>query len=262
MARVIKYFITLCVCFFALSLSCYASDVKFDISNASNGIVLIDYQGTLSTQIKVLVVKDKSRYIYTIKSRGIVTIPLQLGSGFYQIQVLEEVELDKFGVMASVDLDIKNIDEVSMFSVSNIEIDLNTGTEALSHYTPALDLHSSIVDKVKALYNDIVAKYKYDYSKIVPSEYTPSIDDMFKKKLGICFDYSVLFAGILRDSGISVKLVMGYSSEVEGYHAWNEIYVDGAWYVFDLTFDSVYFQAGKIVDMVKDSTKYVQVKVY
>lgn len=72
----------------------------------------------------------------------------------------------------------------------------------------------------------IISLNSYDYNKleILPTTYLPVIDDTFKVQSGICYDFSALYAAILRNQGIPVKLVKGYTRNAKGYHAWNEAY--------------------------------------
>ncbi len=47
---------------------------------------------------------------------------------------------------------------------------------------------------------------------------------------------------MLRSIDIPTKLVMGYKNDIEKYHAWNEVYLDGKWINLDTTYDSAYVQ--------------------
>ena len=69
---------------------------------------------------------------------------------------------------------------------------------------------------------------------------------MYKDKDGICYDFSVVFAAMLRTQGIETKLIKGYSTKVDGYHAWNQIYDSEKeeWYTVDSTYDICYDDAG------------------
>lgn len=80
----------------------------------------------------------------------------------------------------------------------------------------------------------------YDSKKIntIDDSYVPELDKILATKQGICYDYSSLFAGILRSQGIPTKLVKGYKSDLGTYHAWNEVLIDGEWKVIDTTYDA------------------------
>src|SRR5699024_7509185 len=113
-------------------------------------------------------------------------------------------------------------------------------------------------EKIKIIYNYITNNIKYDNEKayIVQADYIPSIDDTFKFQSGICYDYAVLTAAMLRSLDIPTKLLMGYKSDIEKYHAWNEAYINGKWIIIDTTYDSAYVQNEVPIAMIKDSNEY------
>jgi hypothetical protein len=82
---------------------------------------------------------------------------------------------------------------------------------------------------------------------------------------GICYDFASLFAGMLRSIGIPAKLVKGYADNIDGYHAWNEVYIKETdeWITIDTSFDAQMKKAGKTFKMIKDSGDgYSKLKVY
>jgi transglutaminase-like putative cysteine protease len=124
-------------------------------------------------------------------------------------------------------------------------------------------------DKIAAIYNYIVPNYKYDFSKFnnidkLPNPYIPVIDKTYDEQKGICYDYSSLFASMLRSVNIPVKLDMGYSKNVKEYHAWNEVYSSDLkkWIIVDTTYDSQIKLANLKYSMAKDSKLYSVVKSY
>jgi len=92
----------------------------------------------------------------------------------------------------------------------------------------------------------------------------PNIDKTLTSGKGICYDFSSVFAAMLRSQGIPVKLVKGYTTNVEGYHAWNEVYNSetGEWIVVDTTYDVVIKDAGRAVSMAKETANYSKVYEY
>ncbi|WP_312048552.1 transglutaminase-like domain-containing protein [Exiguobacterium profundum] len=79
----------------------------------------------------------------------------------------------------------------------------------------------------------------YDYKKLtkLSTTYLPNNTNTLKMKRGICYDFASLNAAILRKQGIPTRLVMGTAKGVDGYHAWNEVYVDKKWRILDVTRD-------------------------
>ena len=115
--------------------------------------------------------------------------------------------------------------------------------------------------KVKKIYNYVVKNIRYDYDKLdnLPSTYIPSIDKTYKSKSGICYDFASLTAAMLR-RGIPPSLSWLYG--VNGYHAWNEVYMKGKWVVIDTSYDSQMRENGAKYSMIKSKSKYKSSKVY
>ena len=80
--------------------------------------------------------------------------------------------------------------------------------------------------------------------------------------MGICYDYAVLFAAMLRSVDIPTKLSMGYKSDINYYHAWNQVYLNGKWVNIDTTYDAAYAQEDLSTSMIKDAKEYRIEKTY
>jgi len=112
------------------------------------------------------------------------------------------------------------------------------------------------LDKVKAVYDFVIAHLTYDYHQAatVQSGYVPDLDAVMERKTGICFDYAAMMTGMLRSQGIPCKMVFGYVGTA--YHAWisvwseetgwvDTIYFDGlSWKQMDPTFASSALHSG------------------
>jgi transglutaminase-like putative cysteine protease len=118
-------------------------------------------------------------------------------------------------------------------------------------------------EKIEAVHTYIVKNIKYDYNKInsISTDYVPDIEEVIDSKKGICYDYASLFAGILRSQGIHTKLIKGYKNDLNSYHAWNEVLMDGEWVVIDTTYDAA-FRNVNTQSMVKQSNEYNKVREY
>jgi transglutaminase-like putative cysteine protease len=81
-------------------------------------------------------------------------------------------------------------------------------------------------------------------------------------KKGICYDYAAVLASLLREAGIPAKLVMGYRSDMQAYHAWNQVMVGGQWITVDATVGSVMLGGGQSGDMIEDASLYDAKKVF
>ncbi|MFT3985964.1 MAG: transglutaminase-like domain-containing protein [Lachnospiraceae bacterium] len=114
-------------------------------------------------------------------------------------------------------------------------------------------------EKVKIVYKYITSNFKYDQEKAssIQPGYLPDLNDVARFGKAICYDYASLFAAVLRSNQIPTKLVMGYRNDMEAYHAWNEVLLDGKWVIIDTTVDSSIVQSGRKTDMVKDPSIFI-----
>lgn len=211
---------------------------SIDTSELKKGIVIVNAQKEAIKVDKVRVIKDKITYTYDYED--FMRVPLQSGNGSYQIQLLSHVIDNKFKQVAIETVDYRNGDGITIYLQSNIQVDWDVDMKAIKKaaaLTKGLETDS---EKVSAIYAYIINNYKYDNekAKVVESGYIPSVEEVYRSKKGICYDYSVLFASMLRSLGIPAKVSMGTSKNVEGYHAWNEVYIDDKWITMDTTVDA------------------------
>lgn len=61
--------------------------------------------------------------------------------------------------------------------------------------------------------------------------------EVCRDRAGDCSEHAVLLAALCRAAGIPCNVVMGvlYIGGIWGGHAWNEVWIDGAWYALDAT---------------------------
>jgi len=207
---------------------------------------------------------------YDILPNRLTYYPLQLGNGIYKVRVVKEINnTGKYSVVFSKNVAVDIPDDRVIYTNSIAEIFWTPTMAAIVFAYDRTQGESYDWDMVVSLYEYMVQSYGYDYDKIarvtgmVPG-YIPSIEVVFYDRKLICYDYSVLFAGMLRSLDIPVKLVKGYSTYVEGYHAWNEVYNPntGEWVVMDLTVDSSYYSWDVEYEMIKDPDDYTAKYVY
>jgi transglutaminase-like putative cysteine protease len=214
-----------------------AADEIVDISEISTGVITINNQSKDKVS-KVRVINDK--VIYTYDYKNAMKIPLQSGNGVYQVILYSLVGGTKYKQVAIEEVEYNADDGVSVYLQSNQMVNWNENMKAIKKAADLTEGLKSDSKKVAAIYNYIVSNYQYDNEKAksVQSGYIPEVDDVFRNKKGICYDYSVLFAAMLRSVGIPAKVLMGTSTNVDGYHAWNQVYLNGKWITVDTTVDA------------------------
>ena len=239
-----------------------ASNIAIDTKNAKEGIVRVSYTG-VNKKIKVMVEKDSTQYFYDLKNEE-EFYPLQFGQGRYTVSVLENISDNKYKVMTkkSFKADIKEKNAVYLKSAQPIlwyEDD-----DAIIFAEEITKDADDDMDIVRIIYDYITTNINYDYNKIARLEpdYLPDINEVFKDGSGICYDYSVLFAAMLRSRGIPTKLVKGYKKDLGNYHAWNEVYINGKWNIIDTTYDAYMIKCRTSHTMYKDKNEYKKQKEY
>lgn len=236
-----------------------------DTDEAATGIVAISYSSDV--RLKVMVEKSGKKVTYNLKNDGTTEYyPLQLGEGSYKVSVLENISGTKYKYVQSqtINLDLDDANMVYLASVQNINWDKDMkAIKKAGELTKGLKTDK---EKINAIYNYMISNISYDYEKLktLESNYLPNIDETITKGKGICYDYSSTFAAMLRSLGIPAKLVKGYTPTVNGYHAWNEIYMSdtGKWITVDSTYDAQMKSSKRKYKMEKSVDQYTKVYEY
>lgn len=235
-----------------------------DKSQLDSGIVTINYTPQKEVPVKIMIKKDDTKYTYDFKQ--VNTFPLQLGNGEYEISVLENLFENKYKVTARETVTLELADSKQVFLQSIQLICWNDGMDSIKKARELAAKAANDEEKVAAIYDYIVSSITYDYDKVssIGPDYVPSIEAVMDDSMGICYDYSSLFAAMLRSLGIPAKLIMGYKNDIRQYHAWNQVYLKDSsqWVTIDTCYDSIMKQANAKVSMVKDSSQYIEHKQY
>lgn len=239
-----------------------SSNIVIDSNKAKEGVVRISYAG-INKKTKIMVEKDSVKYYYDLK-REEDFFPLQLGQGNYTVEVLENTAGTEYIVVAEKSFKAEIAEENAVYLKSTQPVLWDEDMKAVRLAESLAPEGEDSGKVVQALYDYVVKNISYDYAKLdkLSSDYTPDIDTVLSDGKGICYDYSVLFAAMLRSRGIPAKLVKGYRDGIKQYHAWNEVYLDGSWRIIDTTYDSFSLKAGTSCQMFKDKSEYRKLKEY
>ncbi len=215
-----------------------------DYSNASQGYIMVKGSDSYSGVIAVQIYKDSTggtlltQYV-AANTGGYITFPLTGGSGKYSVRVMEQ-RTNGYSPQLTKDFDVSISSETSPYIYPTYLVNFSSSSLAVSAASQACAGCNTDEEKVLAVKNYVMAVLEYDYSKKADVEagnlkfYTPNADSVLSAGKGICYDYSALFAAMLRCQGIPVRLVKGYAGNI-GYHAWNEAYYNGGWHTIDCT---------------------------
>lgn len=265
----IKYLISNIVFVLIIFVNCspvLGNTYTIDTSNAEAGVISITGTEDAKKQIAVRIEKDGTIYDYKISSTNINTFPLQMGNGKYTVKVMENVSGTTYKIVNTKEITVKTLTSEKVFTNPIQMIDFSdnmTSIKALNALTSATDSND---EKAKIFYDFIVQNISYDTEKAQNIDkvknYLPVLDNVYNSKKGICYDYSALFAGILRYNGIPAKLQMGYSTEIKEYHAWVEAFIDKKWIKIDTTYDAQAYLVKVNFSMAKNNSDYSVIKQY
>ncbi len=250
-----------------------ASDgYTIDLSNKNKGYLTVSSESVPGKKIKVQISKDGEKYNYDFTGEGpFTTYPLQMGDGVYQITIYENIEDDKYAQVTGTETEVHLDNEFAPYLLPSQIVDYTPDSNAVYKSFALTAAAKNDLERVADVYGYIVDNITYDQQKAdsVETGYLPDVDETLSTQKGICYDYSALLACMLRAENIPTRLVMGYVSGVDVYHAWNEVYItDVGWVRTAVYFDGKNWQtadstfgAANSQNPGKDA-KYTRVKWY
>lgn len=235
-----------------------------------SGLLRICYVKEEDKKIKLQVLKNGETVAYNLKADGsIEDFSLQFGSGEYTARIMQNLKDDQYVAVETKTFTVSLSDEASVYlnSIQNVNWDygMQPIKDVKNIIAPSLENASDSelpTFSTDNLYKYICENITYDHDKVydLDYDYTPDIEQTYADGEGICYDYSSLLAAMLRSINIPTKLVKGYASyNPTVYHAWNEVYLNGQWYVIDSTKDA---STGVYKPMFKDDADYTKVSEY
>jgi len=216
---------------------------RIDFSNASQGYVSVRYRGGAQDDPVLKVIYGETEYIYILQGEAI--IPLTCGDGAYTIKAYQKQKEGKYRSVMSKTISVELENQLLPYLYPSQLVSYTESSLAVQHSNEMCEGTDSDLEKLVLVYSYITENIVYDYQKAANIEtgYVPSVDSTYISKSGICFDYSVMMAAMLRTQLIPVKLVMGYLGGTSIYHAWNEVYLrDRGWVTVNIFVDERVFR--------------------
>lgn len=246
--------------------------VKMDLSAASQGVIAVTVKSSKGCKFQTLF--GDQTYTYNVPNDGTPTVfPIQCGNGSYTFRVMENVTGTKYALLYKKETEVSLKDQFQPFIRPNDYVDYTADSACIKKAQELAQGAETALDVVTSVYDFICKTVTYDYEKAanLQSGYLPDIDETMQTGKGICFDYASLAAAMLRSQGIPVKLVFGYVSPDDLYHAWNMFYTEetgwitveyqikgDAWNRLDLTFSA----NGANGNFIGDGSNYADVFYY
>lgn len=210
-----------------------------DYSNSKQGYFTVNFFGTTSTAIKVMVNFNGQNEFYDIEANAQpVTFPFNMGNGAYKIYVIEVIAGTSKGtplVSGTVNVTLDN--QLLPFLYPNQQVNFSQSSAVVRKTAEICAGKNSDVEKFSAIFKYVTSHVKYDNalaSQIQSgaiSQYLPLPDRTLSSNKGICYDYASLISAMCRSQGIPSRLVKGYAGQSNVYHAWNQVYLNNIGWV-------------------------------
>ncbi|MFA8301307.1 MAG: transglutaminase domain-containing protein [Hyphomicrobiales bacterium] len=116
-------------------------------------------------------------------------------------------------------------------------------------------------EKARAIYIWVAHNIKYDYRNrnqgVSYFDEQEIVDKTLRRRVGVCFHYSLLFESLCKSAGIEVYKIGGYtyqSNKVNDRigHMWNLVIIDSKPFFVDVTWASGYEMDGKYYNQFRD----------
>ena len=247
-------------------------EAYIDVSETKKGYVAASAMS--DSRLKFQVIKGEDTYTYDLDNDGTPRVyPLQCGNGTYTVRIMENVTDNKYAEMYSTDIDVELKSEFQPYLRPNIYVPYSEDAECVKKANELTANAHNEEEVVQAVYDFVTKNIKYDKKKAenATTIQLPDPDETMATGKGICFDYASLTASMLRRQGIPTKLIFGYVSPDDVYHAWNMFYTEETgwvqvkfdvdpndWNRIDLTFSA----GGTSEEFIGDGTNYSDVYQY
>ncbi len=208
------------------------NDGSIDTSSVNDGVVMA--HGKSASRLKLLVTNGDMSYNYDMPGDGTpITAPINMDNGAYTFAIMRNTGGSNYVEIASTTADVKLTSESAPFTRPNMYCNYTDSSACVAKARELTSGAQNVGDAVKAVCTYIVDNVDYDADKAGKLKevtgYVPNPDETFSTNKGICFDYASLGAAMLRSIGIPTKIVTGYVSPNDLYHAWIMVYIDGSW---------------------------------
>ena len=218
-----------------------------DYSNMQDGYVMIKSTTSATVVVQIYLDSKSGTLIgqYFMQEDNVyMAFPLTKGANTYCVRVLEKKSSGGYVQKNAITQYAAISPETKAYIQPNMYVEYNLNSTAVKLSCELTAGKKSQEEKVKAIYQYIVENIDYDYefAKTVSANAMVGYMDSercLRNKKGICGDYAVLFAIMCRAQGIPCMVVEGYvTTSKQEFHAWNKVYLNGAWKFYDTTFDA------------------------
>ena len=203
-----------------------------DLSHTAEGYIAA--AATNENRLKLQVSMGEMSYNYDLPGTGEpIIVPVNMGDGNYTARIMQNTTEDRYIELLAATTNVTLENEFAPYIRPNMFCNY---TENSACVKLANELCTGVADEgaaFDAVYDYITNNISYDFAKADKlasvTGYVPNPDETLSSGSGICFDYASLTAAMLRSQGIPTKILTGYVSPDNVYHAWDMIYINGSW---------------------------------
>ena len=240
-------------------LQVHGSKLRISAENKAEGTVSVDVRTESNRRLRIGVHGENSgkTYYFTYsKNDGEIEIPLMFGNDTYSISLYEEVGEKFYEMRDSYDVDLQLNDYNEVYLSSSVIVSWANAQKTIAKAAELTKNKKSDFEKFHAIYKYVTENISYDWYKTVDSGYRSDPDATLSGGSGICLDFAVLQAALLRSAGVKCKLVYGSAKDMEGLHSWNVVYFRGRWVIVDPTKDAQCYEARSTYKYAKLTKDY------
>lgn len=241
MKRIIRF---LCVFLFVctISISTFSANAyaaPIDTNTGAKGYFTVNYSAAQNCKMKVGVTHKNGTVYYSYIPGTESSYTFTQGNGDYTVTLYRNVSGNSYAKVTSTNTVVQLESEFAPYLASTTEITFSKSDAVGETSDQLCSALTEDADKVVAIHNYIASHFTYDkeFAAKVRSgalkTYTPDTSSIIAANKGVCYDFSSLFAAMCRSQGIPCTVEKGM--RYGGYHAWNTVYVNNAWYSVDLT---------------------------
>ena len=204
-------------------------------SGASDGYFFAAVSKQTKHRLKLRVIKDGTTFTYDLKTdESYELFPFQLGNGYYEIYLYENVSGKKYSQEGVIGINVKMDNPDAAFMVPSQYVSYTKASEAIA-MADSLCAGKSEKEAFEAVCKFMTTSFAYDFIKAVTIKpgMLPDIDGSYEKRMGVCQDLSAITCCMLRTQQIPSRLIIGYADKQ--YHAWTMTKINGKDVFFDPT---------------------------
>ena len=216
-----------------------AAGPVIDTSTASEGYFTVSYDAACQVKMKVGVTLGRDTVYYRYVPGDSSAYTFTEGDGEYTITLYRNVHDTTYKTVTSTQVDVVMDDPMAPYLASTEEITFSADDAVGKKAAELCAGLPSDGERVVAIYRYMAAHFTYDHvlgGQATRGElvnYVPDTCRILEAGTGICYDFAALFAAMCRSQGIPCAIAKGDLNG--GYHAWNMVYIDGAWNAVDIT---------------------------